>query len=93
MESQKIYRRFIPIGTEEEMKKLDELIADKDLSKADLVLILNCLEKTEFLYLKTFMFLSLCKILDENKILKCENKKNKATIEFQNGFIDGINAK
>lgn len=44
MESQKIYRRFIPTGTEEEMKKLDELIADKDLSKADLVLILRCLK-------------------------------------------------
>lgn len=44
LESQKIYRRFIPIGAEEEMKKLDELIADKDLSKADLVLILRCLK-------------------------------------------------
>lgn len=38
------YRRFIPIGTDEEMKKLDELIASKGISEADLVLILRCLK-------------------------------------------------
>lgn len=34
---------FIPTGTEEEMKKLDELTCKKELTEADLVLILKCL--------------------------------------------------
>ncbi len=40
-----IYRRFIPIGTEEEMDKLESLVEEKNLSHEDLLLILRTIKR------------------------------------------------
>lgn len=39
-----IWRRFKPIGTDEDMEKLDKLLDKKKITRADLILILKCLE-------------------------------------------------
>lgn len=39
-----IFRRFIPIGTEEEMDRARSLVEEKDLSKEDLRAILRAIK-------------------------------------------------
>ena len=39
-----IYRRFIPIGTPEEMDKFHSLVEEKNLSREDLKLILKAIK-------------------------------------------------
>lgn len=39
-----IWRRFVPIGTKEEMDRLDILIKEKNLSREDLMIILKSLK-------------------------------------------------
>lgn len=39
-----IWRRFVPIGTKEEMDRLNILIKEKNLSREDLMIILSALK-------------------------------------------------
>ena len=39
-----IFRRFIPIGTKEEMDRLHSLVEEKSLSREDLALILRTIK-------------------------------------------------
>jgi len=39
-----IYRRFIPIGTKEEMDRLESLAEEKNLSREDLAVILRAIK-------------------------------------------------
>jgi hypothetical protein len=39
-----MYRRFKKVGNEEEMKKVSQLVNDKNLTREDLLLILKSLE-------------------------------------------------
>ena len=38
------WRRFKPIGTSGDMKKLNQLLSEKDLTTEDLILIFKCLK-------------------------------------------------
>ena len=44
MKKENKWRRFKPKGTEEEMKELDHLMSEKELTRDDLILIFKCLK-------------------------------------------------
>ena len=45
MDSEKpIWRRFIPIGSKEEMDRFESLIEEKNLSREDLIVILKAIK-------------------------------------------------
>ena len=43
-ETERIWRRFIPIGTEEEMDRLHSLVEEKNLSREDLATVLRAIK-------------------------------------------------
>lgn len=51
------------------------------------------MENLKLKILCTFLIIANNKLLKRIEELEEENKKNKALIEFQKGFIDGINSK
>lgn len=50
MENTPIYRRFIPIGTKEEMDKFHTLIKETNLSRDDLITILRAIKLNPNIY-------------------------------------------
>lgn len=43
-QTEALYRRFVPIGTEEEMDRFHSLVEEKNLSREDLRLILRAIK-------------------------------------------------
>ena len=50
MENGPIYRRFIPIGTKEEMDKFHTLLKETNLSRDDLITILRAIKLNPNIY-------------------------------------------
>lgn len=51
------------------------------------------MEDLKLKILCTFLIIANKKLLERIEELEDENKKNKALVEFQKGFIDGITSK